>query len=76
MTALPRFLTPKEFGETFHYHRSTVAKWLDGMRLEGVAVGFGKATRIEVEPARRWITENTKSTPAPKMAVIRCEVRQ
>jgi hypothetical protein len=76
MTDMPRFLTPKEFGATFHYHRSTVAKWLDGMRRDGVAVGFGKATRIEVGPARRWITESTQKAPAPMLAVIRCEVRQ
>lgn len=73
---MPRFMTPKQFGETFQYHRSTVAQWLGGMRAEGVAIGHGKATRIEVEPARQWITENTRRVVVPKLAVIQCEVRQ
>ncbi|MBK9263030.1 MAG: hypothetical protein IPM54_24905 [Polyangiaceae bacterium] len=67
MTDIPRFLSPKGFGELLDYHRSTVAQWLPAWRAEGIATGYGKATRIEVARARQWITEHTRPKAAPAM---------
>ena len=70
MSDEPRFLSPKLFGELLAYHRSTVAQWLPAWRAEGIATGYGKATRVEVARARKWITEHTRPKAASTMPVV------
>jgi len=57
------YRTPKSFAAELGYGRSTVTKWLPAMREDGVAMGHGKLTRIDVERAKQWITEQTKHAP-------------
>jgi len=64
------YRTPKGFCAELGYHRSTVAKWLPAWRAEGIATGYGKATRIEVARAKQWITEHTRPKSSPPLPYV------